>query len=341
MRRSVGNSNRPPVVIQLPASPFQSAVLYALAAFAACWLVLRVLLASRLAGRVVDVPNARSLHAAPVPRFGGVGVLVPVLLALLAGGRVGWALLVLALAGISLADDFFSISARLRLCVHVAAAALLVFVVALPPELPLGILLVLCVVWMINLFNFMDGSDGLAGGMALWGFSFLGLAGFAANADAVALLALSVAAAALAFLTFNFPPARVFLGDVGSVPLGFLAAAIGIDGWLAGAWPLWLMPLVFAPFIVDATATLLRRMLARERFWEAHRSHYYQRLVRMGWGHRRTALAYYGAMIVSGMAAIFAWRQPEWRPAVLAIVPGLFVAAMIWIDRRWARMGMR
>lgn len=303
--------------------------------------MLRLLLASRFAGRVLDTPNARSLHSVPVPRFGGVGVLVPAVLVMLAGDHADLALLVLSLAGVSLADDFFSVSAGLRLCAHLLAATLLVFAVASPPALPMGVLLVFCVVWMINLFNFMDGADGLAGGMALWGFTFLAFAGFAANANALALLSLSLAAAALAFLTFNFHPARVFLGDVGSVPLGFLAAAIGIEGVQNGIWPLWLMPLVFAPFIVDATMTLLRRVVARERFWEAHRSHYYQRLVRMGWGHRRTALAYYCAMAVCGVAALLAWRQPVFRQTALACVSGLFVAAMVWIDRRWARMGMR
>lgn len=328
-------------MIQLPVPQLVAAIIFAVTAFAACWMILRVLLASSLARRVVDVPNPRSLHVVPVPRFGGIGVLVPGLMALLFGGRVDLALLVLMLAGISLTDDFFNVSAGLRLCIHMLAATLLMFVVVSPPAFLLGMLLIVGVVWMINLFNFMDGADGLAGGMAFFGFSFLALAGFVANSVALALLALTLAGAALAFLTFNFHPARVFLGDVGAVPLGFIASAIGIEGWRAGAWPLWLMPLIFAPFIVDASSTLLRRVVAGERFWEAHRSHYYQRLVRMGWGHRRTALAYYGAMMVSGSAAIIAWCQPVLRLMVFAFVSTFFVATMVWIDRRWTQMGIR
>jgi UDP-N-acetylmuramyl pentapeptide phosphotransferase/UDP-N-acetylglucosamine-1-phosphate transferase len=95
-----------------------------------------------------------------------------------------------------------------------------------------------------------------------------------------------VAAAAAGFLCFNFHPARIFMGDVGSVPLGFTAGALGLVGWRSGAWPLWFPLLVFAPFILDATVTLLRRALRGEKVWQAHRSHYYQRMVQMGLGHR-------------------------------------------------------
>jgi UDP-N-acetylmuramyl pentapeptide phosphotransferase/UDP-N-acetylglucosamine-1-phosphate transferase len=94
--------------------------------------------------------------------------------------------------------------------------------------------------------------------------------------------------AAAVFLKANFHPARIFLGDVGSVPLGFLAGALGALGVYRDLVPVWFPFVVFAPFFVDATVTLLRRMLRGERFWQAHREHYYQRLVQMGWGHRRT-----------------------------------------------------
>src|SRR5262249_56892173 len=124
--------------------------------------------------------------------------------------------------------------------------------------------------------NLRDGSDGLAGGMALIGFGAYAVAANDAGHGALAGVSIAVAAASAAFLFFNFAPARIFMGDVGSVPLGFLAGTLGILGWREGAWPLWFPMLVFAPFACDATLTLIRRLLRRERVWEAHREHYYQ-----------------------------------------------------------------
>ena len=131
-------------------------------------------------------------------------------------------------------------------------------------------------------------------------------------------------------------PARAFLGDVGAVPLGFLAAAVGIAGWKAQWWPAWFAPLVFLPFIADATATILRRFFSGERIWQAHREHYYQRLVRMGFGHAGT-LALYAALMLgtAGSALAALVRAPHAGNVLLvlwlAVLLGLFVA----IDHAW------
>jgi len=167
---------------------------------------------------------------------------------------------------------------------------------------------VVAVVWMTNLYNFMDGMDGLAGGMAVFGFGFLAMAAWFAGNTPLALMNASIAAAAVAFLLFNFHPARMFLGDAGSTTFGFLAAGLGLIGWRDGAWSIWFPVLIFSPFIVDATVTLVRRAMQRERFWLAHRGHYYQRLVLSGWGHRKTAFTAYGLMILCG---ILAWAYHE------------------------------
>ena len=116
---------------------------------------------------------------------------------------------------------------------------------------------------------------------------------YLADAAGLALLSASVAGAAAGFLPHNWAPARVFLGDAGSVPLGFLAGVLGVAGWTAGAWPAWFPLLVFSPFVVDASVTLLRRALRGERVWHAHREHLYQRMVRSGLGHGRTAALWY------------------------------------------------
>jgi UDP-GlcNAc:undecaprenyl-phosphate/decaprenyl-phosphate GlcNAc-1-phosphate transferase len=195
----------------------------------------------------------------------------------------------------------------------------------------------LSLVWLTNLYNFMDGSDGLAGGMALLGFSAYG--GVAASGDLeLSFACWSVAAAVGGFLLFNFPPAKVFMGDAGSIPLGFLAAAVGMLGWQKGLWPLWFPVLVFSPFVVDASFTLLRRMLRGEHFWQAHREHYYQRLIRMGWGHRRTALTEYALMVGVIASALAALRQSQQvQILILAGWSFFYGTMMVLIDTRWRR----
>jgi UDP-N-acetylmuramyl pentapeptide phosphotransferase/UDP-N-acetylglucosamine-1-phosphate transferase len=194
---------------------------------------------------------------------------------------------------------------------------------------------VLALGWAINLYNFMDGADGLSGGMTAIGFSALA-AGFLRVGDTgPAALSAAIALAALAFLRYNFHPARIFMGDVGVVPLGFLAGALGAIGIAAGYWPVWFPVVVFAPFCIDASVTLARRLLRGERVWHAHRQHYFTRLVRSGWTHRRVALAEYAAMAFSAAVALAALEYDGVvRVALLAGWAVAALAAMVWIDRR-------
>jgi UDP-N-acetylmuramyl pentapeptide phosphotransferase/UDP-N-acetylglucosamine-1-phosphate transferase len=176
--------------------------------------------------------------------------------------------------------------------------------------------------------------------MALSGFFFYGMAAWLSGNTEFALVNFSIAAAAAAFLVFNFHPARIFLGDAGSVPLGFLAAALGLIGWLQRDWTWWFPVLVFSPFIVDASVTLARRLLCRERVWQAHRDHYYQRLVRLGWGHRSTALAEYALMFACGALALAALALPEaMQAALLAAMVLVYLVLITLIERSWRRRG--
>jgi UDP-GlcNAc:undecaprenyl-phosphate/decaprenyl-phosphate GlcNAc-1-phosphate transferase len=158
------------------------------------------------------------------------------------------------------------------------------------------------------------------------------------DGEANAPIMAAVVAATLPFLAINFPPARVLLGDVGAVPLGFLAAVFGIDGWRAGHWPAWFPVLVFLPFIADATLTLARRILSRAKVWQAHRDHYYQRLVRMGLGHGGT-LALYAALMfgtaTSALAALI--RAPDAGTQVLALWVAALVPLYAGIGYHWNR----
>jgi UDP-N-acetylmuramyl pentapeptide phosphotransferase/UDP-N-acetylglucosamine-1-phosphate transferase len=189
---------------------------------------------------------------------------------------------------------------------------------------------------MTNLYNFMDGSDGLAGGMALSGFTMYGIAALMNNNDAFAMVNFTIGAAALGFLLNNFHPAKIFMGDAGSIPLGFLAAGIGLWGWQQADWPAWFPLLVFSPFIVDASVTLVKRGMRGAKVTEAHREHYYQRLIQMGWGHRNVALIEYCLMWAVGISAIFALHDTF--PLRMFIVWGvIFSFVMLAVDVAWKR----
>lgn len=307
-----------------------------LSAFAVCWLTLAGLLRR---GRLpMDHPNERSLHATPTPRIGGLGIMAGLLVASIWVADAALLPVILgafALAGVSVLDDVRGLPVGLRFAAHFAAAIGCLLALGLTG----GMLLAgaLAVVWMTNLYNFMDGSDGLAGGMAMIGFGALALAAWLGDAPRLALLCAGISASALAFLRFNFPPARVFMGDAGSIPLGFLAATLGILGARQGAWP-WLFPvLVFSPFIVDASVTLARRALRGEKIWQAHRSHYYQRAVLLGASHRRLALTAYALMLAMAALAIVSRSFPRYEAWVLILSAVVYLLVFSAIDRRWSR----
>jgi UDP-N-acetylmuramyl pentapeptide phosphotransferase/UDP-N-acetylglucosamine-1-phosphate transferase len=174
--------------------------------------------------------------------------------------------------------------------------------------------------------------------MGAIGFGAYAAAAWLAGHAPLASVCAALSAASAGFLLLNFHPARIFLGDVGSVPLGFLAFALGILGWRDDLWPLWFPLAVFGAFIGDATLTLFRRLLRGERVWKPHREHYYQRAVRMGFGHRRTALGAYAVMLACATAALFGRQQaPGVQAALFAGIVVLLAALAVWIDVRWSR----
>jgi UDP-N-acetylmuramyl pentapeptide phosphotransferase/UDP-N-acetylglucosamine-1-phosphate transferase len=189
---------------------------------------------------------------------------------------------------------------------------------------------------MANLFNFMDGNDGLAAASAIAGFGVYALVAHAAGAGSLPYV--TVALACVPLLWINRPPARMFMGDVGAVTLGFLAAVVGIAGIAGGAWAAWLPPLAFLPLILDATATLARRAARGERLWEAHKVHYYQRYHRMGAGHRGT-LALYAALscATAATAAACALAAPSLGWTALATWMLVLGAVFAVIDYHWRR----
>jgi UDP-N-acetylmuramyl pentapeptide phosphotransferase/UDP-N-acetylglucosamine-1-phosphate transferase len=286
----------------------------------------------------MDHPNARSLHEMPTPRIGGLGIMAGVVVAgvwLVDANLAPVILAAFALAALSVLDDVRSLPVVLRFLAHfiAAVAALLTFGLS-GWSLLLG---VLAVVWMTNLYNFMDGVDGLAGGMAAIGFGALSLAAWLGNALELAAICAAISAAALAFLRFNFPPARISMRDAGSIPLGFMAATLGIVGARQNLWP-WVFPLlVFSPFIVDSSVTLARRSLRGEKIWRAHRSHYYQRAVLLGASHRQLALAAYALMLAGVALAFSVLLVPQHTAWLLILWAAIYLLIFLAIDRRWHR----
>lgn len=242
----------------------------------------------------------------------------------------------LGLAALSLIDDIRGLPVGVRLVTHFVAAASCLFALGASGWVLLAVSF--AVVWTANLYNFMDGADGLAGGMAVLGFGALAVAAWLGGASDLAAFCGGIAAAAFGFLCFNFPPARLFMGDSGSVPLGFAAAALSYVGWARALWHWWYPVLIFSPFVVDATVTLFKRILQREKIWAPHKDHYYQRLIRMGWGHRKTALAEYGLMIFVGSLATIALTTSAFAQSMFLFVVAVFYLVLAsLIDLRWAK----
>ncbi len=291
------------------------------------------------AKRILDLPNARSSHAAPTPRGGGLAVTPLVIvgigfwLILRGGSPADWAMLAgtALLAAVSWIDDRRSLPPGPRFAAQIAAVALVLAL--MPKSLLLGgllpsaaekILLGLAWVWFVNLYNFMDGIDGITGveTASLSVGLLFALPGVAAAAPLAIL-----AGAAVGFLVWNWHPAKIFMGDVGSIPLGFVLGYQLLQG--VALHPLgWTAALILpALYWTDATITLLRRGLAGKPVWQAHREHFYQRATQGGWSHARVSLLLLiGNLGLIGMARIAAKGQPFLGLGGAALATALILA---------------
>lgn len=263
-----------------------------------------------LARQLLDVPNARSSHSVATPRGGGMAFVVVYSTALVwlgSSGFAAWSQAVGLLgagamvAVVGVVDDHGHIAARWRLLVHLCAAAWVLAWLGVPTLELVGVhiepgwwgygLFGLALIWLLNLFNFMDGIDGIAGTEAISVSVGGALCYWLVGAPLLGLPAVLLAFAVLGFLLFNWPPAKIFMGDAGSGFLGIMLGGLAVQAALVDSSLLWCWVILLGIFTTDATITLFRRLMRRTRVYEAHRSHAYQRASRRHGGHLPVTLS--------------------------------------------------
>jgi Fuc2NAc and GlcNAc transferase len=317
--------------------------------FVASWALTGCIRRYAVRAGILDVPNQRSSHVMPTPRGGGAGfasafgagllLLIalfpesrPLCAALLGGGAlivaVGWL------------DDRKGLSSLLRLIVHLVAAVWVVACLKGLPRVNAGIGIahlglwgypaaVLGIAWSTNLYNFMDGIDGLAGGHAVIVGLAAGVLASISGDWAVATGCWFLAAAVAGFLVWNWPPAKIFMGDVGSGLLGFVFATLALASENRGTLPLLVWIMLLLPFVVDTTATLVWRLRRGEKWNQAHRSHAYQRAVQSGYSHLQVTLAILGLDAILALMSYIGSRVPE------LLIPLMFIATIALTSMWW------
>ena len=325
-----------------------------LATFLIAAAILSWLLASRVRlyalDRLLDVPNERSSHSVPTPRGGGLAIAVTALGGIVLAAVLHWIdwNLAIALVGggtmiaaIGWIDDHRSLSALTRFAVQFTSAGWAIYWLGGLPSLSVGsatlhigivgsILGIIGIVWAINLYNFVDGIDGLAAGEAISTGVIGGLILLAMGQKGLATVSLIIAAANAGFLPLNWAPARLFMGDVGSGMLGYLFAVLAIASENSGAVPLLLWVLLLGAFVFDATVTLCRRIAHGERWYHAHHSHAYQRMVQAGKSHAQVSSTILVINLALALLAIVAWLRPALF--LIAIGAGTVLLSIIYLS---------
>ena len=330
--------------------------LFIITVFAFTYLGIRFYLEWCIRKEIYDIPNERSSHTDPTPRGGGLVFVIICLTAfftylLITHQQIIWAYFIGALlvSGISWLDDLFSISIIWRFLCHSVAAGLVLFYYDFPQIVVIPIfgdftfsviaylVWFLWIVWLINAYNFMDGIDGIAGVQALLAGFFWSLIGFIYGSNNTAILGLTIAVSAIAFLIHNWQPAKIFMGDVGSAFLGFNFAVLPLiatqqslghlsEFTFAGVVLVWF-------FVFDSGKTLVQRIFQRKRFWEAHREHLFQKLIIEGFSHSSVSLIY-GALTILVSVLLILFLSYGFPFGFLTIL-GCFIGSiglLIWVE---------
>lgn len=305
--------------------------------------------------KIIDIPNHRSSHLEVTPRGGGLIFIFTWLSGLLYSlfnHELSYTVYqsffypVLLIAVVSYIDDYFDISRMTRFVVHVLASAIAIFIIygfelreAFIPNMLIIGTLVFFSSWSINLFNFMDGLDGFAAVQALFIFVVTGLLLYYENDDDLAYLSLLLAFSVLGFLVWNWPKAKIFMGDVGSTSLGLLIVIFSCSAYKRDTLSPLIYLILYLPFVFDATITMLRRMLNGEKWYHAHKSHAYQRLHAAGWSHQGVLFGLIGLGISNTMLVLLAFIFPRFELTSLCIEIALLMIIYFNIEKAYPMRG--
>ena len=303
-----------------------------------------------LAFGFMDVPNQRSSHTTPTALMGGIGIILTYtmyeVMQFFSVGGTSWPMGVLisglGIAVLSIVDDVFSMKASVRFLFHflfsgvvVASGYVLSSIDGPLVSIGLGVFslpfTLFFLVALVNVYNFMDGIDGYAGGMGVFACLMLSFIAWKVG-DEVLFQSLLVMAGAIAgFLVWNFPKAKIFMGDVGSAFLGFFFGLVALRLYSQSV-SIVVVSMVLSVFLMDSTVTILRRVLKKERFWEAHREHFYQLLTRSGWSHLKVLGLEYSHMVFTlGCAYVYMMVSPLMQWGVIVVCLVSFALKYIWV----------
>jgi len=298
---------------------------------------------------LIDIPNERSSHSMPTPRGGGLSIVIPVLLCIVMllfleqlDRNITLALGTgcFFVASVGWIDDHQHIPANWRALFYGIAAVLAVYFLnesddfqlvfhQLPFVIVSSFMIVIWIVWMINLYNFMDGTDALAAIQSICTSLIVGVLFWLQGQYGLATVCFVIAASSCGFLFWNWPPAKIFMGDAGSCSLGFCFGVLAVIGEIQGSLPFTVFFILLSIFICDTTLTLLMRVFANKKWYQAHKSHAYQRLVQLGMSHKKLALylLLINVMILWPMASMaFVWDEYSYYIAATSI----FLISILW-----------
>jgi len=302
----------------------------------------------------LDRPNGRSSHTVATPRGGGVGFVLTGAVWLLICTSLhyltthqlfailpGW----LGLAVLGFCDDRFSLPASLRFLAQILIVAFSLYALGGFPDLitrtyslHLGwwgsAMALFLGLWSINLFNFMDGTDGIAGVEAVFVLGIAATLLYLSGGQGLAIACFGISAALIAFLVLNWPSAKLFMGDVGSCPLGFLIFIMMLISQKATGFNPLIWFILYGVFLFDASVTLTRRLINGEKWYHAHKSHAYQRLHQSGWSHLKVLFAVIIVNILLAGLAIVVWQQPHWQGASVFIALLLLIRSYLWVEKK-------
>ncbi len=301
------------------------------------------------AKNIVDIPNDRSSHAVTTPRGGGLSISLSLITCLLFiitthNNIPNYFLLftfcIVVISIIGIIDDLKGLSIKIRGLIYVLISSVFITVVLNnnSNEIYFAFLLIIFLTWFINMYNFMDGADGISSIQAITCALPVGVIFSIINQNTLALFCYSMAASSVGFLIWNWPQAKIFMGDVGSCVIGFVFGCLMIVTYLFDYFSLYIWFILLSFFIVDSLLTLIMRILTREKWYMAHRSHSYQRILQIGFTHTRLASIFIiYTLLIQWPAVFIVYRMPEIGVYITSAIYIILVYVWYVVQKKYKR----